>query len=222
MPSSASCGSVTSTLSMFSLSCASVVAPIRLLVTKGCWLMKASARSVGDRPSRRASHVLGGGGLSLRIAVAREALVARQARALWPGAVQVLATEHAHGQRRIGQQAHVFVAREFRQAALEHAVEQAVGILDGHDARQPLVLGVRGTAPRPRAFRWTRPHGAPCPRARSPAARTAFPRWPRSARPRSRDRPACRRSPWSGRASAADTGPGSPSAGASGWHPARR
>ncbi|CFW18991.1 Uncharacterised protein [Bordetella pertussis] len=55
MPCSTSSDRVTSTLSMFSFNCASVVAPIRLLLTNGRWLTQASAICAGARPWSRAS-----------------------------------------------------------------------------------------------------------------------------------------------------------------------
>ncbi|MNS93198.1 hypothetical protein D3C72_1273560 [compost metagenome] len=99
---------------------------------------------MGGRNAVRAGqfHVLARGGLRLCVAVAGEARIHRQACAGRLGAIQVLAAEHAHRQRRIGQKAHAFVMGEFRQADLEHAVQQAVGVLDRRDARQVLVFGV--------------------------------------------------------------------------------
>ena len=78
--------------------------------------------------------------LRLLAAIAREAAKERITRAGRFCAVKVLAGQGAKCQTGVGQQLNAFILADFRQTHFVAAVQQAVGILDGDDARQVVFI----------------------------------------------------------------------------------
>ena len=78
--------------------------------------------------------------LRLLAAVARKAAEQRIARPRRLRAVEVLPGQGAESQAGVGQQLHAFELAHFREADFKAAVQQAVGVLNGHDPRQVVLI----------------------------------------------------------------------------------
>ena len=86
-------------------------------------------------------HVGRNGFLRLLAAIAGEAAEKRVTRASRFRAVQVFARQGTEAQTGVGEQLHLFVLRHLRQTHFITAVQQAVRVLNGHDARQIVFIG---------------------------------------------------------------------------------
>ena len=124
-----------------------------------------------------------GGARGVLVAVAREPRPSHHARLGRPRAVQELATEHAEGHGRIGQQPHLLADATSRPDRCRRC--GSAGCRDSGSTRRAAGRWFRpgaGSDARPTGFRWTARYGAPCPPEPAHRAHRASPRWPRPAR----------------------------------------
>lgn len=76
------------------------------------------------------------GRLDFRVLVSVHAIHKILTRAFWDGTAEIFSSHNALGQRRIGQQADLFLHGDFGEASLKCPVQQAIGILYGNNPRQ--------------------------------------------------------------------------------------